>query len=65
MKNRLKEVTEKKSRKKVTVTEIYNVCEEKTKMTKLDSFLKTYNYYIHKLLWSNADPYLAAKRKKY
>lgn len=32
--------------------------EEKIKMTNLESFLKTYNEYIHKILWAKADPYL-------
>lgn len=34
-------------------------------MTKLEKFIKTYNYYIHKLLWSTADPFLQTKRKQY
>lgn len=34
-------------------------------MSKLEKFIKTYNYYIHKLLWSNADPFLQTKRKQY
>ena len=34
-------------------------------MTKLEQFIHTYNYYIHKLLWSNVDDFLAHKRQKY
>ena len=34
-------------------------------MSKLDKFISTYNYYIHKLLWSTADKFLQNKRKQY
>ena len=39
--------------------------EEKCKMTRTEQFMKTYNFYIHKLLWANCDPFMKAKRKQY
>lgn len=35
--------------------------DKRTKKTSLEYFMKTYNYYIHKLLWSSADPFLKKK----
>ena len=53
------------SRKRTAVTSLLHQSEQKTKMTKLERFINTYNYYIHKLLWSGVDSFLAHKRKKY
>lgn len=34
-------------------------------MTPLEKFLNTYSYYIKKLLWINADPYLTKKHEQF
>jgi hypothetical protein len=39
-------------------SKLFQETEVKTKMTPLEKFLNTYNYYIKKLLWINVDPYL-------
>ena len=37
----------------------------KTKLTPLEQFLKTYTYYIKKLLWLNVDPFLTEKHNQF
>lgn len=38
---------------------------KKIKKSSLEQFMKTYNYYIYKLLWSQVDPFLKQKHKQY
>ena len=40
------------------VAKLYTEDEKKTRLNNLEKFLKTYNYYISKILWSKADPFL-------
>eukprot|EP00347_Sterkiella_histriomuscorum_P023837 403333216 len=54
-----------RKKKQSAVTKLFMENDDKGKMSKLEKFIKTYNYYIHKLLWSTADPYLQQKRKQY
>jgi len=56
-KKKLKDSLERKKRQSA-VTQLFTEAEEKSKMTKLEKFINTYMYYIDKLLWSTADPFL-------
>ena len=46
-------------------SKLFQETEVKTKMTPLQKFLNTYNFYIKKLLWINADPFLSEKHEQY
>ena len=43
--------------KKLT-TKIFSMTEDKVKLQSVKSFLKTYNYYVNKLLLARVDPFI-------
>lgn len=56
-------VQKQERKKRTTVTQMFQESDEVSKLNQLEKFIKTYNYYIHNLLWSKADPFLRKKRE--
>ena len=56
--------TEKMREKKLS-TQIYLMTEEKVRKSSTKDFLKTYNYYVNKLLLAKVDPFIEKQNRNY
>ena len=56
---------EERKKRQLAMTQMFTEAEEKSKMTRLERFIAQYMYYIDKILWSRADPFLQEKRRQY
>ena len=52
-------------RQKKLATKMFTMTDDKVRMQTLKQFLKTYNYYVSRLLLARVDPFIQSQNKKY